>query len=587
MNKKKLATIPTILFVVILAAAVFLRFVNITTIGFSGADTFMYYRVATSWSEGDYSVLGDEHLIDEQLDLFRPVPFYIYSQLIRHFGQYDYSIMLFNSVVDIFNIILLFMLGTRLKNAWLGLLSAMTYAFIPAAIEHSRMALFHIMTEFFVLIMVVCLLNLIGCKTKKSFYFNCVSAGLFAALGICTHPAVGFLLPGAIAVIGIAALGQQGVQDRIRRFFYGSLQFVAASLSLLFAGCFFWGFQRIFDAFFKGGMRGVSQNSRSLMDMGIQLVKLIHVNIYFFFSLKIFDLIFFFACISCVILFTRSNILKRNKGTAGTIPFVLMILMFSYFIFTTLFTTEIITRYFIPLLPLFILFIYLTIYETYEEIVLFATARYGRERSIIVFMRKSPIHLIVIFLLFSLFFTSNYSVARTMAYVRGQRPHLYLDFWNVYGRTPSVYREVYNTIGGRVTDKERLLVLPFLFRHEGGFSIKPYFGDNVSYIRNLYLNLEFGCDDNWEDYIKRNRIRYIFFGTAGEMFAPNAEFFLRYSPGQDIPACYGIPSGNFNPSDELAFIIDKVKQAGGKAIYRLDTGIIFDLGQQGASNKIN
>lgn len=165
---------------IILGAA--LHFYRVTEIGMIGDDDFFYWETARQWALGNF-ILTDH---------YRPFAYFLFGLSQRIFGVNDWSIKLLNCLLEVVNILIVFLLSKRiLKNFSFSLLATLIYAWIPFAFLQTGRDAIHIVSATFMLLTLLTFFKAFKEQivNKYLLFISGVSLGLTAN----THPDLGVL----------------------------------------------------------------------------------------------------------------------------------------------------------------------------------------------------------------------------------------------------------------------------------------------------------------------------------------------------------------------------------------------------------
>lgn len=175
-----------LLILVIFSYAAFERFYRVTEIGLYGSDVFFYYETAKKYLTGDF--IATEH--------FRPLAYSLYALAMKVGGVNFYSIKIFNSILDLLNILVILLLSVKLlRNRWWALVPTFLYVMLTEPALQSRTELLHVPSTLPLLI--CCLLMTYAFdywKEQRSYYFL-FAAGVGLGLSTNLHPSLNLLGP--------------------------------------------------------------------------------------------------------------------------------------------------------------------------------------------------------------------------------------------------------------------------------------------------------------------------------------------------------------------------------------------------------
>lgn len=524
---------PYFWLIVLLTFAAYCRLINITQIGIDGSDTFQYWHIATSWAKGVFA-FGDPVKNDPRT-FYRPLAYLIYGVTVKFFGHYDFSIRLVNVFANIISIVLIFFIGKKVKSPWLGFFAAVSYSFLSNVLYYCRTELLHILTGTFVLLSVWFFLKAVERNSPKKWFLYLALAGLALSCGANTHPDIAYIAPGYILFLLFYSFAKEGFASKVKDFIINSLVFSMSFFSLYIVGGLCFGFMRIYRGFRE--IKSVTSTNSSFgamiksfpVSFQLRLHKYIVSNV----GTEIFFIIFI-ICIGILLFILCYNFFKKHpfdKDAIGPILFTILIIF--YVSGNSLITDKRISpRLFIPMLPLVFISTYAIIYMALKKIPwkYCSIVTVAIISSFIIYNAKVPLNI------------KRYKAAR-----------------------PSVYREVYNVLGDKVNSQNKLLILPCSIYYAAGFSTISYFGEEaVVYARN--------CREPFDNFIKRNNIRYIFYVMNKGLVKWRAD-------AKDlITSCYGISPTHNSPQWEYEhFIRNIVGDKKTHVPYRSQNGLLFDI----------
>src|SRR4030042_6833209 len=206
LSEKKLFTRNTMIAMIgILLLAGYAYFLNITTIGIWGADTFTYWGWGYRWSQGEYGLFGS----------FRPVVSLAYGLSLKLFGINDYSIKILNSVLGLFNILLAFIIASVISRSGLvGIATAILYAFSPTIIQMNKNERIHTLSCFFLLLSLLCFIVFYHFRGKPDNnkwyafeqYLFLILSGFLLGVSCHIHQEISLIGPGFISFLLVAAI---------------------------------------------------------------------------------------------------------------------------------------------------------------------------------------------------------------------------------------------------------------------------------------------------------------------------------------------------------------------------------------------
>ena len=346
----------------VLATAAVIRFYGITAIGVDGTDTFQYWHIATLWTEGDY-VLGDI-TIGDMREFYRPVAYAMYAAALKLFDFQDYSIKIVNVVADLFNILLIFFIGRRLKNNWIGLFAAASYAFLPTPIRFCRGELLHTLSALYVLLSVLFLTGFLKTSsTGKQYVFLCLS-GISMALSSNVHPSTAFLAPGIVAGLALLDFLHREPGKRIKNAVVHAFVYTASFFSVYAAGGAIFGYGRIYRG--MTNVKSITHVEGKINGAGVFVKEfLLRTAIFLKSNISIVFALLFAALVICFLIYIVKAVVKKSDSKKINTDAMLFLIFITAFIVVNMALTSkrISYRLFIPLVP-FVFFFHVFVYRS-------------------------------------------------------------------------------------------------------------------------------------------------------------------------------------------------------------------------------
>lgn len=172
----------SIILALILLVSFWVRFHGLAGYGLFDSDAVAYSTCAKQWSEGNYTNAWAKpgyHLLG--------------SLSVKLLGYHDFSLLYLNSFFDVINILLIFTIGLILGVRILLCLSlAALYGFTPSLLYEGMRGLPHLVSVTFTLLAFISLLFYLKEKKYKSIFV--VLTGIFSASAGFIHPTL-FILP--------------------------------------------------------------------------------------------------------------------------------------------------------------------------------------------------------------------------------------------------------------------------------------------------------------------------------------------------------------------------------------------------------
>lgn len=177
----------------------FVRFDGIKTLGMGSPDTGAYWKEAKLWSDGSQEFIHG--------DFYRPVLYGAHAMALTIFGPTDYAIKIFNGVVDIGNILLVFIIASLLIGSlWPSILATLHYTFLFRIVYLVRVELPHTLSTHFVLwSFLLFVLAERFFQGKKPRIFLLLISGAAVGVAANTHADLSCLGPGYVVCLLISA----------------------------------------------------------------------------------------------------------------------------------------------------------------------------------------------------------------------------------------------------------------------------------------------------------------------------------------------------------------------------------------------
>ena len=191
----------------IMAYAIFLRFVGISSIGLPfSTDIHQYVQHAVWWMDGEYRATFP----------FRPVTNQLHAFALRIIGLHDYSIIALHALLDCISILLIYILARRIYGkSWLILCPLVVYSFFSASILNARDGMLTSPATTFTLLLTYLLLLYVDFSHQRKSYelYPLCAAGLVYGLSILVHQSLAFLGPPAVIVLLSSVLRNTNVDN--------------------------------------------------------------------------------------------------------------------------------------------------------------------------------------------------------------------------------------------------------------------------------------------------------------------------------------------------------------------------------------
>ncbi|MCD4676464.1 MAG: hypothetical protein K8S18_10785 [Desulfobacula sp.] len=315
----------------------------------------------------------------------------------------------------------------------------------------------------------------------------------------------------------------------LKKCFFNGIAFSLSFFSLYAVGGVIFGFKRIYNA--NMAIIKITHNKSIIDSKGDFFPRFVTTLRGYLEVYPNADLLFYVFLFSISILGVLILIKKIKYTDVGIIPFIFLISIVFYVAASVLFFfANSPVRIFIPLIPFVFIFIYTSVSIVSNTIF---SKKYG----------LSVTAVLTIFLISICFFSFPMK-----AFVSDVRP--------------SIYRWVYNVLKEEVSHKNRLLVTPYTITPTEGFSSICYFGeDSISIYK---------CDRPFNDFIKRNSIRYIYF--AKRRTTPNYN---------GCVYCYPMETKDYSIKREYSYILSYLKENKSKGLIAESMhGYIFDISSE-------
>jgi hypothetical protein len=513
----------------ILIIASYYRLYEIKRIGMWGVDTFQYWSISKSWSQGKPEIL-----------FYRPVAYIIQVLALKTVGYNDYSIKVINWLISLGNMLLIVAAANMLlSNKWVGLGCAFVYAFLPTAIEHSRHELLHIYGETFVLLSAITLI--VAVRKNDGNKLLVFLSGLSISFASQTHNdlAVAIIAP-FVVLLATCSPKKYGFQNAVKKYFLLCITISAGFWMPYIVGGIFFGFRTLYNnmAYIK------SINplpSLDLVQLPYFILKITGLSVRLNTN-RIFEVFFWTSLIYSP--FLSIWLARKNIDWKG--HFVPVLMGVSY-----------IVGYVI------------IVQHNYEN--------GGEERLFFPFVSLLILH--VNYWHFRLLeIVSPRWVATSVVLLTSAAFVLTLP--PPFSRTltvPSVYRQVYEIAGDKVNQENRLLVLPLNY----SVGLAPYriagemyFGNNAIYLASVTK------EGSLEDIVRKFNIRFIYI-AGPDSLDPNAGWIGgRHGPIDPgyLKKIYGIEAMAYSSAAEIRAAMDYLGSVGAEIIHRSDSiGIIAKL----------
>lgn len=457
--------IPIFFLIIVLFFSAWVRFDGITEVGIHSGDSSTYMNEAKRWA-GDQQprFLGNR--------FYRPVSYFLQGTAIRIFGYNDYSIKILHSVMDMFSILLIFIIATILAgNLWAGTMSSLIYAFLPGVVTLARLELPYTESTFFVLLSFLFFVLSDKRKAGNGFkYFLLAMSGLSSGLAANTHPDLAFLAPGYVLYLFIVSYDSQNKIRWLKKFLILSSIFTFFFFAPYLVGFFIFGTQKVLQVFFNEIQAGTSlRTSMFGRDSKPAIFFSIFYGLIKYFFGKPFLLTVILLVAAAPIMIYRK--IKKEKDTPRAhLPLTLVL---SYaFLYLFFLNTSPKPSVLMSLLPMIIFIITLWFYKIFKQ-----------------HLGKYAVMVFVCFF-FILFLLNPKTLPGETA-------------------NKSLFRFVYDELKNDVDKENKLMIAPVPVWDGRGFKLDLYFGNkNAIYMRDLPIEDEYNLN-TLSRLLKKKRLRYI------------------------------------------------------------------------------
>jgi hypothetical protein len=535
-------TAAIIFLIIILFFSAWVRFNGITQQGISSGDSIRNISEAKLWATGQPPKFAGR--------FYRPVTFFLQGMALKIFGYNDYSIKILHGLMDMINILLIFLIAfMSVKNLWVGVVSSLLYAFLPHVISYTRSEMLYVESAIFVLLALFFFI-LFDNQKKSGFnvYLLLFLSGLNSGLAANTHADLAFLAPGYILYLFIKSYDAKNKKESLKQFLIWAFIFSFSFFIPYFFGFLLFGAKRVVHTMLReGALAKWNMDNVYVSVSSVQLFWGILINSLKFYFGKQFFLIGILL-ISIIFIIIYRKIKKESDPLKAYLP---LMLLFSYvFLYSCFFNSTIACeRYFMPLLPLVILLITLWYYTI--------TKQFFGKHSVMVFI-----------CMFSILFLLN-----PKQVMPGKRKYL------------SPYRGIYDILKDEVNSKNKLLIAPVIIYVDRGFQLDLYFGRNAVYMCHLpfnNLNKEYNLKSLTELLAGLN-IRFIFVGRTIDrrLLDPDTPTWKR------CKNWYRKDASHYSLEKDLEIIQAYIKSKGGMVINMNRFGDIYYLSGKEVEQKQN
>ncbi len=174
----------------VIVVSLIVRFVQAFKFGFYDGDALRYWNVSRLWAEGKFIL---DYPLPDANPHYYPTVYAVYALLHKLFGAGYYIVGVFNSSLEVLNVILVFAIGRiTCKNNWVAILATVTYALLPRAFFYSVRGNMQIMLINFVLLSVLFISLYLKSGLKKHTYL--FLSMFFVSLAANAHPTMATVL---------------------------------------------------------------------------------------------------------------------------------------------------------------------------------------------------------------------------------------------------------------------------------------------------------------------------------------------------------------------------------------------------------
>ncbi len=537
-------------FIVLLLMAAVVRFDHIAETGISGNDNWEYVENAVQWAQGNHTF----RLVGAW-EFYRPATYLMNGLAIRALGANDASLKLLNASLDLLNLSLVFVIAALLsRNRWVGVGTLILCAFLPVMIDSCRSEMPHTGSETFVLLSL--LTFSLACGKRDDNRLRTLLLALSAsaaALAAHTHMDLVLLGPAYIAAIIWIAFQERDAAPPLPRMLSDSSVFTTSFLLACLVPVLFLGLPRVAHLMGKelGGNLSVIQGQQDLASFPVTAFHLVCGSI--------------------------DRLTSRDYRTPDGGGFVLL---FGGAVLVSL------LRLFVgpktrPILhaPVILVFAYALGYGLLVR----AYEGAGQSRLFIPFMPLVMVGVACWCHSLLAVLARRQAGLFTVALCAG------LAFWNAQ-RLPgpdsaahhaaqtaegdSTYHEVHAALADRVDGTHRLLVTPYVARHNFhvhlaafGFRSPVYFGRNALYMSNLPRSLGALTPESFAGAVKAFQVRYL--------LVEKRNYDTKTASDPQAGALF--PGETYNSEKETEFLEKYATDTGAKLLAKADWGVLYDL----------
>ncbi len=472
------------LLAIILIMGSWFRFQSVTQQGICPGDGVKYTQEALRWASGQPPTFL-------QQKFYRPAAYFLQGAGLRLFGINDYAIKLIHGIMDLVSILLLYRIVRRLtRSPWPGLAACLVYASLPAVISLSRMELLHTESTFLTLWAVLFLVVFItrsarSTSGKPASYSWLAGAGFFLGLSANTHADLAFLAPGIVVYLFISAFQPITAAWRVKRFLMTTAVFSAAFFTPYLIGMVLFGFRKVWTVFITETFQfnALMDTTYPNVSKPVLVYNLTRYTLKYYFGSQ--SLIAGLLALGSTGIMIQRRLTKVPNPAGSYLPFCLL---FTYVTVYTFFFRSFEPRFgriMLPLLPLFLTFVFQWYYLFLRDLRSMTLKR--RQQGRLVFIGLAI---------------------------------LWWGFLPNAATEPQVekteYRYVYDLLKTRVDSRNKLLITPVaIVPYSRGFRCDLYFGRNAVYLNQLPLAGEYTLAA-LRDLLKKQSIRFVWVGNNAD-----------------------------------------------------------------------
>lgn len=468
---KRESSIFVILLSLLIITVVFLNFYRITLLGLNPGDGFGYLEAARQWTQGNYEYLRQ--------GFYRPAAYLLHAVTVGLLGYNDYSIKIVHATFGIINAFLIYAITFQITgNRWYGLLVVLLYVFLPPVIIHSRREMVHIPVQTCVLLATLLYLRSKNLQ-RPARDFSIIASGLLLGLGANIHPSIIILGPCFVLFLVLSSFGSNGTAgEKARRSAYLSILFTIGFVAPYIIGVLYYGHSFVINAFLNEighqnkVIRMFGNKQESILKIPVTLSQYFYYSLTWLTSSKVS--LYVVSLSSLVMLIQTARM--RAEHIDAYLPMAILLFFSVTFVFLHGSFHPMYTRLFLHVAP----FVFIHNLFWIDRALKSLTGRYTTA--------------VVMALGIFLFSVYNFGTP---------------GFLKEYYSTPNIYRWTYDILDGKVSERNRLLILPYIiYSNDRGFNSDLYFGGNATYIKG-----EKYTGESLDDLVRERDIKYVFWAT--------------------------------------------------------------------------